>query len=456
MSHALRLITIAAFLVSLAFVSSPLSPVYAGGIVVNSLADSFAPGNSQCTLREAIINANTNIDSTRGDCAPGAYGNDLIAFNVHGTIILHETLPVLTDHITVIAPSNGVGITLNGNDRVGVFAIDSNITVSLQNLTIANGFAGGGGAINNKNGFLTVINTTLINNTASQIGGAIFNNSGLITISSSSFVNNEAFVSGGAIYNLTGAITISNSTFSDNTASFSGGGVYNFGGNVTILNNTIHGSSSSFGGSGIHTDGGIITVKNTIIANSAGKNCSVAFSASSTTNLDTDGSCGSRFTTTSNLRLATLAYNGGRTQTFALKIGSDGINSGDLLTCASESIGNLDQRGAARVHSCDIGAYESPYATVSVSLTTPSATVNAGEEVRLIAQLFSNAGSPSGTLTFKEGAVTLGVIDVGTGGQATLILPSLSVGEHHVTAIYNGDADFNMSVARELVIKVEQ
>jgi len=434
----------------------PASPVYAGGIIVNSLADRFTPGNSQCTLREAIINANTNIDSTRGDCAPGAYGNDLIAFSVHGTIILHETLPVLTDHITVIAPSNGVGITLNGNDRVGVFAIDSNINVSLQNLTIANGFATGGGAINNKNGFVSIINTSLINNTVSQVGGAIFNNSGMITISNSTFDNNEAFVSGGGIYNLTGVITISNSTFSDNAASFTGGGIYNFGGNVTILNNTIHGSSSSFGGSGIHTEGGIITVKNTIIANSVGKNCSGAFSASSTTNLDTDGSCGARFTTTSYLRLATLAYNGGRTQTFALKMGSDGINSGDLLTCASDFVGNLDQRGAARVHNCDIGAYESPYATVGVSLTTPATTVNAGEEVRLIAQLFSKAGSPSGTVTFKEGTATLGVVDVGTGRQALLILSSLSVGEHHVTATYNGDADFNMSVAKELVIIVEQ
>ncbi len=197
MSRAFRLVTIAAFLASLTLATSPISSVYAGGIIVNSLAASVTPRNSQCTLREAIINANTNIDTTRGDCAPGAYGNDIIAFSVYGTITLYETLPVLTDHITVIAPSNGIGITLNGNDRSGVFAINSNINVSLQNLTIANGFAGGGGAINNKNGFLTVINTTLINNTASQIGGAIFNNSGMITISNSTFDNNEAFVSGG-------------------------------------------------------------------------------------------------------------------------------------------------------------------------------------------------------------------------------------------------------------------
>jgi CSLREA domain-containing protein len=455
MLRMIRLITLAVFLASLTLAIAPTSSVYGGGIVVNSLADSFTPGNSQCTLREAIINANTNIDSTRGDCAPGSYGNDLVVFNLHGTIILHEPLPVLTDHFTLIAPSYGVGITLNGNDRVGVFAVNSNINVSLQNLTIANGFAGGGGAINNKNGFVTIINSTLINNTASQIGGAIFNNSGMITLSNSALVNNEAFVSGGAIYNLTGAITISNSTFSDNAASFSGGGVYNFGGNVTILNSTLHGSSSSFGGNGIHSDGGIITVKNSIVANSAGKNCSSAFSASSTTNLDTDGSCGARFTITSNLRLAALAYNGGRTQTFALKIGSDGINSGDLLTCASDFIGNLDQRSAARVHNCDIGAYESPYATVGISLTTPSATVNSGDEVRLIAQLFSRGGSPSGTVTFKEGTATLGVIDVSTGGQAMLILPSLSVGEHLISATYNGDAEFNIGVARELVITVE-
>jgi CSLREA domain-containing protein len=129
MSRVFRLITLAAFLASVTLATTPVSSVYAGGIIVNSLADSFTPGNSQCTLREAIINANTNIDSTRGDCAQGTYGNDLIAFTVHGTIILSETLPVMTDHITIIAPSNGVGITLNGNDRAGVFVINSNITV---------------------------------------------------------------------------------------------------------------------------------------------------------------------------------------------------------------------------------------------------------------------------------------------------------------------------------------
>ena len=54
----------------------PLAPS-AATIDVNSTADTLVAGDGQCTLREAILNANGDSDTTGGDCAAGS-GADLI------------------------------------------------------------------------------------------------------------------------------------------------------------------------------------------------------------------------------------------------------------------------------------------------------------------------------------------------------------------------------------------
>lgn len=40
-------------------------------IQVTTTVDNENAGDGECTLREAIINANNNTDSTNGDCAAG-------------------------------------------------------------------------------------------------------------------------------------------------------------------------------------------------------------------------------------------------------------------------------------------------------------------------------------------------------------------------------------------------
>src|SRR5439155_26759643 len=58
------------------------------------------------------------------------------------------------------------------------------------------------------------------------------------------------------------------------------------------------------------------------------------------------------------------------------------------------------------------------------------------------------SGTPTGTVTFKDGASTLGTGTLtGNGGTATTTLTnsSLSAGTHSITAEYAGDANFNGS-----------
>jgi hypothetical protein len=59
------------------------------------------------------------------------------------------------------------------------------------------------------------------------------------------------------------------------------------------------------------------------------------------------------------------------------------------------------------------------------------------------------AGVPTGQVTFKEGATTLGT-GVLIGNIATFMTSGLAVGTHLVTAHYAGDGNFNASVSAEL------
>jgi Bacterial Ig-like domain (group 3) len=57
-----------------------------------------------------------------------------------------------------------------------------------------------------------------------------------------------------------------------------------------------------------------------------------------------------------------------------------------------------------------------------------------------------SSGTPSGTVTFKDGTVSMGT---GTlrNGQATMTRSNLSAGSHSITAIYGGDANFTGSTS---------
>ena len=56
------------------------------------------------------------------------------------------------------------------------------------------------------------------------------------------------------------------------------------------------------------------------------------------------------------------------------------------------------------------------------------------------------AGTPSGSVTFKDGPTTLGTGTL-SGGQATYSTSALAAGVHSITAQYGSDADFNGSTS---------
>jgi uncharacterized phage protein gp47/JayE len=68
----------------------------------------------------------------------------------------------------------------------------------------------------------------------------------------------------------------------------------------------------------------------------------------------------------------------------------------------------------------------------------------------------SEAAAPTGTVSFKDGATTLGTGTVNGSGRATFTTSLLTVGTHPITAEYSGDANFTSSTSAVLTQMVNQ
>src|SRR5206468_4047610 len=55
----------------------------------------------------------------------------------------------------------------------------------------------------------------------------------------------------------------------------------------------------------------------------------------------------------------------------------------------------------------------------------------------------SGAGTPTGTVTFRDGPTTLGTGTLNASGHATFVTSTLAVGPHPITASYGGNATFS-------------
>lgn len=118
-------------------------------ILVTTTADNATAGDGACTLREAITNANSNTDTTGGDCTAGAAAStDLIAFGIPGagphTIAPTAALPALTDPVVVDGTTQSgttCGVTFTGRD-LRIVLSGSAITASAIGLRLTAGSDG--------------------------------------------------------------------------------------------------------------------------------------------------------------------------------------------------------------------------------------------------------------------------------------------------------------------------
>ncbi|HEY6348885.1 MAG TPA: Ig-like domain-containing protein [Candidatus Angelobacter sp.] len=130
--------------------------------------------------------------------------------------------------------------------------------------------------------------------------------------------------------------------------------------------------------------------------------------------------------------------------TSALAVGSDTITA----TYAS------DQLFAASSGST-VQTVQNAFATT----TTVSSSANPSvfsQPVTFTATVTSTGGTPTGTVTFKDGSATLGTSTLDGTGHATFATSTLAVASHSITATYNGSSTFNPSTSSVLTQTVNK
>ncbi len=443
-------------------------------------------------LRNVVINgAGAGTTVVQASATGSATGIDRV-FEVGATGTPTATISGMTirfGNATGSDNGGGIAVTTSGssltlNDCVisdnavngigGGLYVASGTTLVANRTTVRNntsGFRGGGIA---NSGTLTVTNSTFsANNTSGVFGGGIDNNGGTLTVTNSTFaantVNSTNGGGGGIVNPSGGTLTVTNSTFFANTANGPGGvggGIGN-GGTLTLTNstffaNTANGMNGT--GGGIYNVGTLAAINTLIAGNTAsgsggtGPDVGGAYAPGSKNNLLGNGSGATNITDNDANHnivghpalLDTILRDNGTTngtQTLALLTGSPAINNGDLATCANTTgtapVAGKDQRGIARPQpssgQCDIGAFEYVFPATATALTAGPNPSTFGQSVTFTATVTGGVGTPTGSVTFKDGATVIGG---GTlfSGVATFSTSGLSGGSHPITAVYSGDA----------------
>ena len=161
-------------------------------------------GNQDCTLREAINAANANADGS------------VITFAGDYTLTLSSVLPDISTNI--IIDGAGQAIAVDGDNTYRIFYVTSTGDLSINALTMQNGYSDSTAGIDNLFGVVTVSNSLFRDNNGGSTAGAIHNYFGSVIISNSTFYNNTSGGFSGGVANIGGSASINNATFSGNSS----------------------------------------------------------------------------------------------------------------------------------------------------------------------------------------------------------------------------------------------
>ncbi|MCC5636578.1 hypothetical protein LC593_12025 [Nostoc sp. CHAB 5844] len=402
------------------------------------------------SLRQAIFDSNT---STGKDII--RFTGGLFADNIADTITLGGSSLIITDNLSIDGTGSDL-LTINGNfypespeyvyisnPTSRVFEIGSGITVEIEGLKIANGYAtdtkGGGGIYNA--GALTLNNVIVSNNfsggTEDTInnGGGIYNsNSGVLTLNNSTVTGNSSSTvdlsfgyyagsgNGGGIYN-NGIVTLNNSAIDANFAGYyygqffseyeyeenspgKGAGIYSTG-TLTANNSTINNNLGVSDGTGIYNTG-TVTLSYSSVDN----------------NITYDGFGGIDSNGSLTIKNSSVSNNGVVTNNGA----STGILSGGTLIISDSNInGNRSYWVSGLLHSG------------TLSVTNSSISNNRGKTFGGL--------SAGGTVTIDNSTINRNsaYIDDGFGGlrvSGTVAINNSTISRN---AAYSGDAGLNTS-----------
>ena len=328
--------------------------------------DNAQPG--RLTIRSSRFRANNALDGGALYNASGASA-DLAGTTFedntggYGGAIENSGVVTITDSLLHRNSVTGSG---GGLWNIGGSAL-------LERSTVSANTAFEGGGVSTYGPSLEIRQVNLVGNTATAPGGGGTNGGGLhhlggyVSITDATISGNAAQNNGGGIYQVADDnLTLTNVTLANNTADVLGGGLYHYGRYAVLTNVTLANNSAGAAGAAIYEDSpqtpanpGVVQLANSVVYGSA-VNCDGGLFQSLGYNLS-QGSCASlnastdRDAFTGALLVGSLAYNGGSfpMQTVLPQSGSPLIDGADATQCNA-----TDQRGAARVGTCDIGAVE--------------------------------------------------------------------------------------------------
>lgn len=353
------LLPIAAVVVLLAASASASADPPPGTVVVGTTADS----SGSCSLRDAIASANSG--DAEGGCTSGTT-IDVPA----GTYDLSTGQLKISSDVNIVGA--GARSTIIDGSATGQRVLEvSSGTASVSGVTIEGGNTNSGSSGGDP---------------TPGVGGGIWVVAqATLTLEDSMVTGNQADITGGGIEN-DGTLTVLRSTIEDNTTEGVGGGIDDLGSDLSITNSTIMGNKSQGDGGGLSLEGTSELASDTIANNmtTSGSGGGLAVSGGTTpdvvntivagntlgalpsdcsgsvtshgNNLSDQSDCG--FTAPGDLQ-ADPGFgpvdSSGETDVLPLTSTSPAIDAGNDLACPA-----TDQRFVARPQGahCDIGAYE--------------------------------------------------------------------------------------------------
>lgn len=324
------------------------------------------------------------VYATIADAVQCALAGDTITL---GADVYQENL-IVDKSMMIIGAGAGQSVLDGFASNASTIIVEPDVALVLEGVTVTGGSAAQGGGIYTLSGQVTINNSIITANTASDAGSGIFTYAGTIEINNSTIGPNAQTQNGGGLATVAGTIIVNNSTITENSVSVNGGGLLNEAAKVALTNSTVSGNQALESGGGLATlsgaivlnnvtvvqnvasvDGagfnnveGFVEASNSLLAGNIGADCGGMLNSAGH-NLIQDANCSIEGDATGNLigvdpLLGDFDdYNSIREsepQLYELLTNSPAINAGNAMTCAL-----TDQRGASReVDRCDIGAYE--------------------------------------------------------------------------------------------------
>jgi hypothetical protein len=437
---------------------------YGGGAIQAGAAATGATGNATTVTDCAFVN-NT---ATKGGAITFASGGDL-------TI----TSSTFTSNSATDGTGGAVDFFTDGAHGASALTISGSTFTNNSITGIVNGGANGGGVFYSgaTGSSLSITTSVFTGNSAGSSGGAAGEGGGLLisdangnsdSVTLSTFVNNTAHDGsatnaipqgqGGGVWTNGATLTLSDSRLVGNTAT-DGPSLWQDtnGGSATATNdwwglNTGPGSQAG-GGSGasvttspwleLRTIPAPATVLpggyTTLTADLLGRNTGGALASGSLNGLAAFPASG----VFSNAVDGTLS--GASTQFV------NGVATATLT--AGTTLGTGAAHADATADSQTVTGNVNVMADSTTSVATSPATSVFGQSVTLTATVTSNTSGTTpavpqgGTVQFKADGTAIGSPAAVTNGSASLSYAGLAVGNHSITAVYSGDADFNGSTS---------